>query len=365
MKYWYFWRNDTPLWFDEDGNKWINASTTHARDTIYSWWNADADLLGMMLLKIDHMFYKLKKDGNHTWQYLDSFIFNEKYVTKSDKEWAMKQALKSLIDPKAAKDDYRVDKSKVKGTTYYSRWIGNVEEFDGHELDVLEGKVIKGMELTEGMKQRLEELRELRKSATSESGLVHYYITHVISPTEDYYIVESTTDKIAVKDYYSTLEFKKKKMDFIPNPSYKTKERKTLLRFTTFKNFCDIDTMLEEYLGKDKPIFSSEANFLMDQQTFEVKNEDFKILSPKVRAQVRGRRQDLIHLLQVRRALKKILNHSDYEDKYNTWCNNENLNDKERRKELLKCRKLYEDDRRKYDRELADILAKYGETFWD
>ena len=123
-----------------------------------------------------------------------------------------------------------------------------------------------------------------------------------------------------------------------------------------------VDQLIEEKLGIKLNV---EANFIMDEQTFIVENSDFLILSPKVCAEVRGRRKDLIRILQVRRAIKKIRNHDDYDDKYNTWMYNEFDTEEDKRKDMKRCRDLYNEDRKKLYHSLADILAEQGETFWD
>lgn len=378
IKYWYWWRSETPLWYDEDSGKWREYPKYYAKDIIRSWWDAETNLLDMVMLKINHMYYKLKKDGHHSWQYLDSYVLSEKYATKSDKEWGLKQALSSLINPKMAKEDYRVDIIKKKSNPKFrakkdiielSRWIGNIEEFDGHKLDKLEGKINIGKTLTEKETKELEELRELKKTAESESGLIHYYIVHKITADSDSYLIRKKVDcqipyKRAKSASYYTMNDTRDKKDilddiFIPIPEYRVKKIETVLEFDNFESLVKVDKLIKDKLGIELNV---ESNFLADQQTFEVKNSDFRVLSKKVKEQVRGRRRDLIHLLEVRRAVKRILQHDDYDAKYNTWLE---APEETRREEMKKCRKLYEENRKKLYREFADIMAKYGETFWD
>lgn len=372
MKYWYWWRDTTTLWYNEDTKKWEKSSKATAKDTIRSWWGADSDLLDMMLLKIDHMYYKIKKDGNHLWQYLDAYVFNEDYATPSDREWALKKSLKSFLDPKLAKDDYRVTVTKNKQSVKLSRWIGNIEEFDGHKLDKLESKISIGKPISEKEQTELEELRELKKTARSESGLIHYYLVHIIPKDKEdknYYVVEENVDKqIPYKNsksasYYAFDDKHDKLNDmFLPIPDYKTKESKEVLTFADFESLAKVDEIIKEQLGIELNV---ESNFITDEQSLEVENSDFLVLSPKVREQVRGRRIDLIHILMVRHAIKKIINHDDYADKYNTWLNKEFDTEEEREADLKRCKELYNEDRKALYHKLADILAEYGETFWD
>lgn len=375
IKYWYWWRDTTSLWYDEDTKKWEKSSRkSTAKDTIRSWWGAEEDILDIMLLKIDHMFYKIKKDGNHSWQYLAAYIFNEDYATSSDREWALKKSLKPLLDPKLTKKGDSVTLIKDKQSVRLSRWIGNIDEFDGYKLDKLESKLSIGKSISEKEQTELEELRELKKTARSESGMIHYYLVHIVpnkrGNVKESYVIEEEVDKqIPYKNpksapYYTFDEKKDSKFDdmFLPLPDYKTKERKAIFSFNNFESLSKIDQIIKENLNIDLDV---ESNFLTSEHSFEVKNSDLLLLSPKVREQVRGRRKDLINLLQVRRAVKKIREHDDYEDKYNTWLNKEFETEKEKQEELERCINLYKEDRKKLYYRLADILAEYGESFWD
>jgi len=375
IKYWYWWRDTTSIWYNDDTKKWEKSSSkATAKDTIRSWWGAETDILDMMLLKIDHMFYKIKKDGNHSWQYLESYIFNQDYATPSDREWALKKSLKSLLDPKLAKDDHRVKVTKNKEYISLSRWIGNIDEFDGHILDKLESKISVGKPISEKEQTELEELRELKKNAKSESGMIHYYLVHIVpnkkGKVKESYVIEEVVDKqIPYKNpksasYYTFDEKKDSKLDdmFLPLPDYKTKERKVVFSFNNFESLSKVNQIIKENLNIDLDV---ESNFILSEQSFDVKNSDFLLLSPKVHEQVRGRRKDLINILQVRRAVKKIREHNDCEDKYNTWLNNDFETKEEKQEEIKRCRDLYIEDRKKLYYRLADILAKYGETFWD
>ena len=149
---------------------------------------------------------------------------------------------------------------------------------------------------------------------------------------------------------------------FLPIPDYKTKESKEVLTFADFESLAKVDEIIKEQLGIELNV---ESNFITDEQSLEVENSDFLVLSPKVREQVRGRRIDLIHILMVRHAIKKIINHNDYADKYNTWLNKEFDTEEEREADLKRCKELYNEDRKALYHKLADILAEYGETFWD
>jgi hypothetical protein len=204
--------------------------------------------------------------------------------------------------------------------------------------------------------------------------MIHYYLVHIVpnkkGKVKESYVIEEVVDKqIPYKNpksasYYTFDEKKDSKFDdmFLPLPDYKTKERKVVFSFNNFESLSKVNQIIKENLNIDLDV---ESSFIADEQSFEVKNSDFLLLSPKVREQVRGRRKDLINLLQVRRAVKKIREHNDCEDKYNTWMNNNFDTEEEKQEEIKRCRDLYIEDRKKLYYRLVDILIKYGETFWD
>lgn len=83
-EYWYRFRKYYSFWYDKDERKY-EITKNKARDVITSTWNGENDILSIMLLKIEHMFYNLKRYGNQLGFYIDSYHFLEKEATEQDK----------------------------------------------------------------------------------------------------------------------------------------------------------------------------------------------------------------------------------------------------------------------------------------
>lgn len=91
-EYWYRFRKVSFFWFDDETNKYVERKE-RARELTTITWDGDKDILGMMLLKIDHMFYNLKHWAAQANFYFDSHNILE-HGTLDDKIWAFHEILK-------------------------------------------------------------------------------------------------------------------------------------------------------------------------------------------------------------------------------------------------------------------------------
>jgi hypothetical protein len=92
--------------------------------------------------------------------------------------------------------------------------------------------------------------------------------------------------------------------------------------------------------------------------------KDYHRLSKPLQKKVRGLRRNLTELLHARHLIKKIYNLDDTDDKYyNMWVNEED--DELRSKKLIEAENLYNEDKKKLWRELADYIAENGDGWWD
>ena len=102
-EYWYRFRSLTPLWYDDEDQKYYKCSSLNkARDIITSTWEGENDILNTMILKIDQMFWSLKKYGieKNYYIYGNDVI---KYGTKEDKKFLINESLKQTF-----KDNHRI-----------------------------------------------------------------------------------------------------------------------------------------------------------------------------------------------------------------------------------------------------------------
>lgn len=86
--------------YDEDKCKYVSDRQIPALDWLTRSWEGEDDILHIMLLKIEHMFWNLKKHGMQADFYIDSYNFmeeNRKDLPESDLAGLLKRFLKSVI----------------------------------------------------------------------------------------------------------------------------------------------------------------------------------------------------------------------------------------------------------------------------
>lgn len=127
--YWYGNRKITKLWFDEDTNKWENvAYPKNARNIMNSTWEGESDIWYTVLLKLDHMFWDLKKYGFEKDYY---FFKNDiiKYGTKEDKRFlitgALKEAFKELNEIWIFDGNINLSPTETQGCFFYLTYDKN------------------------------------------------------------------------------------------------------------------------------------------------------------------------------------------------------------------------------------------------
>lgn len=189
-EYWYRFRKISFFWFDDETNKYVERKES-ARDLTTITWDGENDILGMMLLKIDHMYYNLKRWSAQAYFYLDSFRILDS-GTADDKLWAFRELMKEYAWDKSAKDkdwENRMVNYALENGVHENRFLYG---YDGdHQLYYVrrwnkDGKIsyFYGPDgnltpLGEG----LEESGELSKSVV-EGVIKHAYSVHV--PVTEY-----------------------------------------------------------------------------------------------------------------------------------------------------------------------------------
>lgn len=101
-EYWYRWRKIDHFWFNNDTGKY-ECKKVPARDYITCTWEGEKDILGIMLLKLDHMFWNLKHYAAQSDFYLDSHNIT-KIGSDSDKLYAFNKIIKEIESSKNEKE---------------------------------------------------------------------------------------------------------------------------------------------------------------------------------------------------------------------------------------------------------------------
>lgn len=96
-EYWYNHRKITNLWFDDDDKKWHDSKYPgHARTVTDCTWEGEWDLWCSMLLKLDHMFWNIKTYGVEANYYFYSGDIEE-YANDNDKRILAKKVIQHAL----------------------------------------------------------------------------------------------------------------------------------------------------------------------------------------------------------------------------------------------------------------------------
>lgn len=315
-EYWY--RHYKPaFWFDDEANKYIEETKPYLGcNPLIDTWNGENSIFNIVIRKIEHMFYMLKKYGNERNWYVDSFYFTEQGATEEDRKWAMKKFFSSI-----EKDEWP-NVSKDGEYTYI--WFTNKDV-------VIED---------------------------SDSGLRHYYLKF---RTPDKFDVVYMDDYDAgISKTFSELHFEDGKVKSTPSHIYKHKEE---VELWVNADWYDIEKWAKDLLEIDLT-----KTLIEGCQTFDITPEDYVQLSDFIKSKTRGNRVKCKQLLELRRKIKEFNSLDDCDSKYNVskWPEyNNNLPGEEKKKLWEKAHKLYMLDRKILLRDIADFIAEYGMQWWD
>lgn len=373
-EYWYRFRRLPSYWYDDEQNLYSPLKEKiPARDWLTRTWDGENDILDMMRLKIEHMFWNLKKHGAQAYFYLDSGNLESSYrehVPESDKQWAVEQIFNTYfsgIKPKYLGWNHSFSEERHDTRIWKSQlWIGNTytQEYDREDSK----SVINDFE------------------HHSDSGFCHYYLAcqgssslkdnKIIS--RSFYIAHETEIQIPPneipknqKQYYFNKE------DFLKGihreaPQYRKKDfTRDFDLSSNFGNspFSDLQK-LQDIINQNKiPIANIIDEILSGEQSFNISMSDYIKLSPETRSLVRGNRRTLTQLLHLRHLIKNIQKIDHMNKKYTSiYLDKEKLNEMSQEEKVLAYRKaeqLYKKDRKTAYRELADFMAEYGDAWWD
>lgn len=314
-EYWYRFRKRKCLEYC-DGK--YTERKYRAGETLSSWYGGDNDILEIMLLKIEQMFFELKKNGYHSYFYVDSFNFFKEGATDSDRLNFFRQI---IDDCESNPDKYEIS-SFFDRTEYYSdkKFESTVTKKDRKH------KNFSGYEN-----------RWWIGNEENENGLSRYYLYHY-----------NQFDGEQTQEHWGILRKSKGKTE-------------TVSVFPSFYNPEDIQKVLD-----DKGI---KINFYEELfsgvQTMDVSDmKVFAKMSPYIKSVARGERQTLKELLILRHKIKKLNGLFDTNDKYySMWKDVEDI--EERRKAIKSAYEAYETDRKNLYSEIFTLMANQGNTWWD
>ena len=313
-EYWYRFRKIWYSWFDDYGEdatykyKW---KASRAGFHLACTWEGEKDILDMMRLKIEHMFWNLKNYGNVAYCYIRSDL-----VLKSGTDYD-----KSLLANRVLKN-YNIryeNKDNFSYSQFHEEWWTD-EECQAHSP------------------------KKTRKC------IYHNYENRIPIGTSDnieYFIVHS-----CYFDGYGWPE----------GWGIESKDRKVKnFYFPSCYRFSDIQKVLDE---KDIKINLVEGLLNLGHTINLVPSEDLGKLSPELRKHVEGERQILVDLLTLRRYVKKLENLEDTDNKYyNMWKDIEDAD--EQRKKMKEAEDLFLSDRKNLYNQIFSLMVEKGMGWWD
>lgn len=304
-EYWYRFRSLTSLWYDDEDQKYYKCSSLNkARDIITSTWEGENDILNIMILKIDQMFWSLKKYGVEKNYYIyENDIF--KHRTEEDKKIILTGALKETLtnDKKIWLFSGETPKSVNGKCDFYIKY------------DNVNFEIVVYCNIYKNGKQKKYEVGK-------EIVLQEYEM--------------SDTDNVG--------DFVVSKLDsiFYAINVFVEAENMPPIEITNLGEY--LITKLDTYLYYGFPM------------------KDVCRLSKELRQQAVGNFVKCKDLLHLRRLIKNILKIDDLNPKYNTW---QNYKGEEKKKKLKECNELYMSDRKEAYRRMADFMAEKGLRWWD
>lgn len=373
-EYWYRFRRLPSYWYDDEENIYSPLKEKiPARDWLTRTWGGENDILDIMRLKIEHMFWNLKEHGCQAYFYLDSGNLESPYrahVPENDRKWAIDQIFHKYFSgskPKYLSWNHSFSEESNDTRVWTSKlWIGNTytQEYDREDS----ASVINDFE------------------HHSDSGFCHYYmVCQGTSSLKDnkiisrsFYIAHETDIQIPPNEIpkkQKLYDFNKE--DFLKGihkeaPQYRkkdfTKDFELSADFGT-SPFSDLHK-LQDTINQNKiPIANIIDEILSGEQSFNISMSDYRKLSPETRLLVRGKRRNLTQLLYLRHLIKNIQKIDHMNNKYrNIFLDNEKLNEMSHEEKILtykKAERIYKEDRRIAYRNLADFMAEHGDCWWD
>ena len=394
-EYWY--NSDEDVW-EKTEEKWLD----HAEDVIGNWFDGEWSILNMIELKLAHIFYKIKKDGIHSYWYIDSFrgmvskkdhdtllvkgfidrffnvrkkdawLYNDLYLTeKDDFHYRLKMYLEKpgVIDVNLEK--YHIEKVPTKKPYAYSMEFKNFDKRKELIKQRQELKAQRNSFLDDETKSSLiDSLNAQIDSLTEEIKKIHLADDSIPIMEKEVRVVDSST-------YIETIHYEPKSRKFF---GFKGKyfEDYTGKQYTFYKDssndILNLVKHIQKVLDEQEIKCDVAEEFLNDFQTVNICPSLYVLLDKNTKARCRGRRQDLKTVLAIRRKVLNILKINDTDDEYNNWMklkeeDYSNLTDDEFKK--LKEKTLKEDKARYAKKReeayvsFAKLCAKELENVWD
>lgn len=350
-EYWYNHRKISHFWFDEDDNKWRDSSyPKNARTIMNCTWEGEWDLWCSMLLKLDHMFWNLKKYGVEANYYFYSGNI-DKYANDSDKKILAKKVINSAL---FNFEKYSKDKNKDKVNIF---WLFNID-VDSQYSD--NGKAGFYLKYSENSKKLYLTSKTNEKIPANQ-----------IKKKNKLYTIDSYIDKNGKKQWAHTEadQYRQKFGEVLETWNLSNIEEREDFILNNIdilitkrcrdyaKEAFDVD--IEDNVDLMQVVLNR-----LDQccPSFEI--EEIPFLSKELRNYATGNFVKCRDILHLRRLIKKLLETSEDDMKYDYLFINESDEDK-RNAGFKEAIERYNADREAAYKRVMDFMREKSQNWWD
>lgn len=335
--YWYDCRKITHLWFDEDDSKWHDSSyPKNARTVMNSTWEGESDIWYTVLLKLDHMFWNLRRHGEEKDYYIYSTDIKD-FGTKEDKAFLLSKTVqKAFNEDRAYKNIFLANASISKDLSDSESISFFLKYDDQHHVMFLTGKtdtLIPQESIPKGKKlYTLKTHKDENGKITFESVLADQY------KTKKEYVIDSVADSNVEECVrVLSLRFERCMQDFLRQYGIEDFEAGSL-------NGLILDRVDE--IGIDYSV------------------KDRMKLSKELKAHATGNFVKCRDILHLRHLIKNLLKISENDSKYDyIWTDIEDYD--QRLLAMKEARVHYNADRKAAYHAVADFMCEKSLNWWD
>lgn len=336
-EYWYNTRKITHLWFDDEDNKWKNSTyPKNARTIINSTWEGESDIWYTVLLKLDHMFWNLKKYGIEKYWYLYSSDIND-FGTKEDKAYLTNKVI-----------DEAFKKERDFKNIYLTSGSVSNDLSDNNQIEIY-------------LKYNYD-LKTMNLTAKTNKLIPQ----DKIPKNKKLYTLKTHKDKNGRITFENVLADRySQKQEYIIDSEYSVDPKECVrvldLRFDrTMKDFMRLLDIDEINLKNLNDMILDQIDIVEIDYTVE----DRMKLSKELKTHATGNFVKCRDILHLRHLIKNLLKISENDSKYDyMWTNIEDYN--QRVLAMKEARVHYNADRKAAYHAVADFMCEKSLSWWD
>lgn len=336
-EYWYSKRKVTHLWYDEDDSKWKDSSyPKNAKTVMNSTWEGETDIWYTVLLKLDHMFWNLRKYGvEKEWYIYSSDI--QTYGTKEDKAFLTSKVVETAFREERKFKNIFLANADISKDLSDNSVIGFFLKYDEpHHTMYLTGKTNKLIPQDKIPKKKkfytLESYKDENGKIIFESVLADQYET-----MKEYVIDSVVNEDVHECERVLSLRFERSMQDF--------------LKQYDVKNFS-AGSLNDLILDR------------IDEIGVNYSVADRLRLSKELKAHAIGNFVKCRDILHLRHLIKNLLKISNDDMKYDyMWVDIKDYN--QRLLAMKEARVHYNADRKEAYHKVADFMCEKALRWWD